>query len=186
MKLEPDPQRKVSLITNLSYGPQVFSKLQAIIARHPGIGISCSLDSIGENFTRKYHNWDLWDANFRALAKGFMARVRDHDALYLHVNITTTAFNYQDVREVLEYILVFRDKGVNVTFDLNQLALNQLGSVASTPLDKKGSITLKPKELALLTNYEKRMILAHNRMLREVKYDPKLDEFTQVKVHHYR
>ena len=74
LKLEPDMNRAITIITNLSYGPATFNSLLSIIERHKRVLLGVSLDTLGKNATRKYLNWYLWKRNFEELASSLNER----------------------------------------------------------------------------------------------------------------
>jgi MoaA/NifB/PqqE/SkfB family radical SAM enzyme len=74
LDLDFDSDRKIFFVTNLSYGKQTFDKLIDIINKHPNIVVTCSIDSVGDNISRKYLNWRLWDKNFKELVNSLQLR----------------------------------------------------------------------------------------------------------------
>jgi organic radical activating enzyme len=176
--------RKLGVVTNLSYGKATMDKLLAIIERHPNLAISCSLDAIGDNFTRKHFNWDLWSENFKVLAKGFNER-QPQGARYLHINIVVSIFNYKKLGDIIKYVVEWRRNNVNVTYDLSQVALDQPGSLASAPVSFKDRIQISTDYSIFLTERERKHIWSHNRMLEDVEYSAEVDIKTQALLREY-
>jgi len=175
--LPDNPHREISINTNLSFGKATFAKLRTIIDMHSNILIATSLDSIGENITRKFFNWDMWEQNFKNLVSCISAGKKD---LTLHITITVGCLNYKDISDVIIYILNFRKLGINVLFDINPLQMNSILSIAAIEIDKT-AIVIVPKEYQMYLNArDYRIISEYNDMLQKLKFNPELNEKTIV------
>jgi len=179
LNLPPDNKRQMSLVTNLSYGKAVFEKLESIIDRHKNIYILCSLDAVGENVTRKYLNWDLWDKNFRQLVNVLQERRKLYPNLVIMVKHTLNIMNYMNATDIIEYVLSFRKQGLyGVTFDINPIAYNQMTSMSSGKIDREAKIVLNTEDVRLLNPRELSLITQHNVYLDNVELDPDLEKRT--------
>jgi len=172
MNLEFRKNRDISLVTNLSYGPATFRKLQQIIERHPNISIGCSIDAIGENVSRKYLNWELWDSNFHNLVQQLQERLSSYPNASVYTKSTLGILNYEDIQGVVEYILEFRKKGnAGITFDINPLTSDSVTSLGSARIDNSTQIILDRNMTALLTRKEANLIYLTNKMIEDSVYD---------------
>jgi MoaA/NifB/PqqE/SkfB family radical SAM enzyme len=186
MELPFDGNRKITVITNLSYGPATFKVLQDIILKHRNLTVLSSLDAVGENLNRKYLNWELWKSNFKNLADNLQERIIDFPKIYLAVNVTVTILSYKEVQGVIEYILDYRKDGYKgITFDINPIANNQESSLQSGVIDPNYSLELSDKYKKILSKREKDSIIMFNDMLRNVKYNPELYKRTEVFLKEY-
>lgn len=185
LDLKFQPTRTISIITNLSYGSNVFHKLQEIIKKHPNIDICASIDLVGENITRKYLNWNLWDRNFRALAQDLQDRKKTYPTTYLMTKSTLGCLNYDKVRDVIDYVLQFRQSGYSgITFDINPLADSELTSLRSGKIDNNYQIILPNKIESLLSQRECELINTTNHMIKNSKhneqYGARTEKFLRV------
>lgn len=185
MNLKFLPERSISIITNLSYGTNVFKKLQQIIEKHPNLIIYASIDSVGENITRKYLNWDLWDRNFCILTEDLQTRKKTYPNIYLMTKSTLGYLNYDKVQDVIEYVLQFRQSGYSgITFDINPLADNELTSLRSGKIDNNYQIILPNKIESLLSQRERDLINTTNHMIKNSKhneqYGARTEKFLRV------
>jgi hypothetical protein len=157
--LEPNHNRHMGIVTNLSYGNAVFNTLIDILNRHGRMATAVSLDSMGENKTRKYLNWDLWQSNFEKLISNFSVRKKIFTDIHIGVIITVTILNYMDVQGILEYIISFRKKGIiGLRFAINIVDSNILGSLRSGEIDPNFCLKLNDEDLKYITNEEKILI----------------------------
>ena len=179
--LRPNPNRDLGIITNLSYGDAVFSTLCEIVEKHQRIDVMSSLDSVGDNVTRKYINWELWSRNFEALIPSFIERVKVYPKISLGVIITVTILNYKDVQGVIEYILSFRKQGIrNLVFVISPISDQTLVSIKSGRPDPNYSIQLSQEDNNLLDEKEKKQIESYNKYLKGIIVDEELEKLTQA------
>lgn len=179
MKLPYEKTRELSIVTNLSYGSNVFDTLKNIIHCHPSIFVVCSLDSLGENLNRKYLNWDLWKKNFEELIY-----IKPRGGII--INITVTILNYKDVQGIIEYILDLRKIGISdLSFNINPIETGSRTSLASGRLDSEYSIQLSDSNDKYLTKKEKALISSYNLLLRKVEYSDSLAEETNRFLENY-
>jgi len=175
LSLQFNPTRYISVITNLSYGTAVLKSLNNIIDRHPNIVIMCSLDAIGENITRKYLNWDLWDRNFNIIVAGLQERRKKYPNTNVIIKFTMNIMNYMNVRDIMEYVLKIRQDGFEgVTFDINPIAERDITSMKSGLIDQSAQIKIDDRLRSLLDKKELNTILQFNDFLHNVKFDPQL------------
>lgn len=173
-----DYNREISINTNLSYGKNVFFKLLDIIDRHQNIVIATSLDSVGDNITRKFFNWKLWNDNFTKLTEVIFDPNRCKPGSILHVTVTVGMLNYTHVPAVIEYLLKFKRAGINIMFDLSPITSGAILSLSAADVDKTALITVSAEDQRYLTARDQRMILAHNNMIKNSVYDPIIKEQT--------
>lgn len=185
LSLPFDIKRRIGIVTNLSYGNATMNTLLEIVDKHKNIGISCSLDSIGDNPSRKYHNWELWDRNFRILAEGWEKRRRFYKGQYLHINIVASIVNYKDIQKIIEYVISFRKKGIHISYDISQVALSETGSLAAGTLSDEGIITLTDNDCKYLSDKEKSLLESHNKLITTLEFDPMLKERTDIFLQEY-
>lgn len=172
MNLEFRKNRDISLVTNLSYGPATLRKLLQIIERHPNISIGCSIDAIGENVSRKYLNWELWNSNFHNLVQQLQERLPSYPKASVYTKSTLGILNYKDIQGVVEYILGFRKSGnTGITFDINPLTSDSVTSLGSASIDNSRQIILDSNMAALLTGKEANLIYLTNKMIQDSVYD---------------
>ncbi len=180
LSLPFDQDRSIAMITNLSYGTAVFEKLNNIIDRHPNITMMCSLDAIGENPTRKYLNWDLWNKNFEAIAVGLQERRKKYSDISVILKFTMNIMNYMNVRDIIEYILKYRQNGIaGVTFDINIIAHDELTSMRSGIIDQSFQIEIDNRLKSLLSKRELNNVIQFNTLLKNVILDPVLSNRTE-------
>lgn len=160
MSMPVDVQREICISTNLSYGPAIFAKLLSIISMHVNVGVATSLDSLGENPTRKYFNWDLWSSNFAQLAKIKLA--------YLHVTITASSLNHHDIPGVIEYLLKFKRNGATIGFDISHLNAGHPLAMKYDTIPKSSMITIAAKDYQYLTKRDIHMITSHNTAIKNI------------------
>jgi molybdenum cofactor biosynthesis enzyme MoaA len=176
--LEPNHNRHMGIVTNLSYGNAVFNTLIDILNRHGRMATAVSLDSMGENKTRKYLNWDLWQSNFEKLISNFSVRKKIFTDIHIGVIITVTILNYMDVQGILEYIISFRKKGIDIRFSIHPIDSKQMGSMASGRLDPTLTIQLGNDE-QYLSDRERWMIDSFNKLIIGTILDTELEKLTQ-------
>lgn len=184
-ELEPDMDRYIVIITNLSYGDATFNILLDIIERHKRVGIAASLDSLGENITRKYLNWDLWKRNFEELAGKLNERKKIYPDIILNIVITVTLLNYKDVQSIIDYILSFRRQGISISFGINPIADRDVLSLKSGRLDPNFSIQLQQDDIKLLTEKEYNQINSFNKLINGTILDKELEILTQEYLKEY-
>jgi MoaA/NifB/PqqE/SkfB family radical SAM enzyme len=187
MRLPSDPERVLSITTNLSYGKSVFESLKNIIKRHKNIAITCSLDSMGENINRKYLNWDLWKRNFEQLVEELQERRHEFPAAAVGIIVTVTILNYKDVRDIIGYMIELRKKGFRkIWFTINPIDLHSIASLASGKLDPDYKIELPQQDYdKYLSPKERDSVDAYNRLLKNVIYDKSLEEKTKPFIEAY-
>lgn len=174
-KLPFDPNRKISIVTNLSYGPAVFSKLHNIIQRHKNIKLALSLDAVGENVSRKYLNWDLWSKNLEALMIDLQARL-EYPTARIVVRLTVNSMNYKESTNVVDYVLAYRKRGLNgLTFSMGTPFKDETTSMWSVEVDKTAKIDINDR----MTEAEKYEVTQFNTMLDNAVVDPILAEKTK-------
>ena len=179
LNLRFNPVRRLRMITNLSYGPAVFKKLEEIINRHPNISIYPSLDQIGDNPSRKYFNWFLWESNFKNLLHGLRDRQQHYADVTLAVKCVVSMLNYDRLQELVEYILSVRQQGfTNVTFDLNPLTDETVVSLCSGNIDNTKKIQLDVGLYNLLTTREKLLISRINKLIENTVVNPEMAKLT--------
>lgn len=172
LDLDFDPTRKIFFVTNLSYGNKTFDKLLDIIKRHPNIILTCSIDDIGENISRKYLNWDLWDRNFRRLVDNLQIRKESYPAASVNTKITLSMFNYKKIGDIFRYVLSFRKQNLKgVTVALGSVGATELSSLNSIQVDKNYRVDLSTEDVELLNDYEKSLIKSINSMIENSKFN---------------
>lgn len=172
--------RKIGIVTNLSYGTATFGVLQQIIKRHPNIGISCSLDAIGENSSRKYFNWEMWERNFQELAKTWLPRFRIFPNAYLHINITVSVLNYKNIQEIIDYIISFKRKDIPIKFDINPVGSFEFASLASIEVDRSVKIEIKDSDIRLFNERELEIIRNFNNLIQQSVHNKSLEKPTKI------
>lgn len=171
LDLDFDPTRKIILVTNLSYGKQTFDKLLNIINKHPNIRISCSIDDIGDNVSRKYLNWELWDTNFKDLVNKLQSRKKFSDA-FIDARVTLNAFNYKKIGDIFRYVLDFRKQGLQrVTVVMGSVGGDELASLNSIKVDKNYKVDIGASDFNLLNRYEKSLIDSVNNMIQNSQFN---------------
>ena len=181
-----DYNRQTSIHTNLSYGKSVFAKLLDIIDRHRNIVIATSLDSVGDNITRKFFNWELWNSNFTKLTEIIFDPIRCKPGSMLHVNVTVGMLNYTHISAVVEYFLKFKRAGINIMFDLSPITSGAILSLSAVDIDKTALITVSAEDQCYLTLRDRHMISAYNKMIEHSVYNPIIREQTDSFLHqHY-
>jgi uncharacterized radical SAM superfamily Fe-S cluster-containing enzyme len=179
MSLPFDEGRYISIITNLSYGSAVLAKLNDIVTRHPNTVLMCSLDAVGENPTRKYLNWDLWNRNFKTIIDGLQERRIQFPNVNIIIKFTMNIMNYMNVRDIMEYVLKYRLDGYKgVTFDINPISKDNLTSMESGVIDKSACIEIDNRLQTLLNSQELNTILQFNKFLQNVEFDSELERRT--------
>lgn len=186
MDLEFDPSRIISMVTNLSYGPAVFHKLIKIIEKHPTIHVGCSIDAIGNNISRKYLNWELWNINFNSLADNLQERLIRYPDTTIYTKSTVGLLNYMNIQGVIEYVLNFRLRGYKgITFDINPLSDNSVTSLSSGNIDNNVRVLLDKRYLDILMPKERMLIRMTNALLDNVVYNPELSSVTDEHIKKY-
>jgi organic radical activating enzyme len=184
--LLPDIKRRILINTNLSYGTAVFNKLKTIINIHKNVNIITSLDSIGNNVTRKYMNWDLWKRNFEELANELNDRKLLCKDVWIGICITVTLLNYKNVEDIIKYVISFKRAGIKgITFFINPLNDLSLVSVRSGNILPEYSVSLTEEELAFLNNLERYKITAYNRYMDGVTIDTDLKILSEEYLENY-
>lgn len=172
LNLNFDPTRKIFFVTNLSYGNKTFDKLLDIIKRHPNIILTCSIDDIGDNISRKYLNWELWDRNFRRLVDNLQIRKESYPAASVNTKITLSMFNYNKIGNIFRYVLSFRKQNLKgVTVALGSVGATELASLNSTQVDRNYRVDLSVQDIDLLNYYEKSLINSINSMIKNSKFN---------------
>ena len=172
LNLDFDPNRKIFFVTNLSYGNKTFNRLLDIINHHPNITIACSIDNIGDNVSRKYLNWELWDRNFRRLVDNLQIRRELYPTAIVSTKITLSMFNYNKISDIFRYVLSFRKQKLKgVTFALGSVGANELSSLNSIQVDKNYRVDLSTEDIELLNDYEKSLIKLINSMIENSKFN---------------
>ena len=179
--LDFNPDRKLSLITNLSYGPAVFNKLLEIIKKHPTISVRVSLDAIGDNTSRKYLNWDLWKRNFDSLIDNLQERIKLHSNTFIYIKPTANILNYHKIPELVNFIVDLKRKGIkNLTFSIGTPFMHEMSSLWSDEIDNTVRINLEEEDLALLTESEILHIQLFNDTIKNAKViDTELQDSTK-------
>lgn len=173
------PDRKMSIITNLSYGRAVLNKLLEIISIHPTIKIYASLDAIGENSSRKYLNWDLWKSNFDILIENLQERILNYPASLINIKSTINTLTYEKTQEIVDFIIKYKRKGYKgLTFRFGTPFRNEATSMWSAPLNKDYKIILSTEDDALLNVAERQQIKLFNDMIDSATVIPDLAEKT--------
>jgi organic radical activating enzyme len=180
-----DAGRRLSIVTNLSYGPSVFNKLFNIIQHHKNIKLALSLDAVGENVSRKYFNWDLWSNNLNLLMIDLQSRLT-YTTAKIVVRITVNALNYKETKNVVDFVLSYRKQGLmGLTFSMGTLFKDELASMWSTDIDKSAKIVLSENDITLLDSSEKYEIEQFNIMLDNATVDELLNSSTQKYIQIY-
>jgi len=186
MSLPFDSERYISVITNLSYGTAVLNSLNNIIDRHPNLVVMCSLDAIGENITRKYLNWELWDRNFKIIIAGLQERRKKYPRTNVIIKFTMNIMNYMNVRDIIEYVLNARQAGFKgVTFDINPISEGEITSMKSRLIDQSAQIKIDDRLISLLDKKELNTILQFNDFLQNVNFDPVIAQRTKEFLEEY-
>lgn len=173
------PDRKMSIITNLSYGRAVMTKLLEIIAIHPTIKINASLDAIGENLSRKYLNWDLWKSNFDILIDNLQERIKHYPYSSINIKPTINILTYEKTQEIVDFIIQYKRKGYKgLTFRLGTPFRHEATSMWSAPLNKDFKIILDSEDDSLLNDAERQQIKLFNDMIDSAIVIPELAEKT--------
>ena len=174
-KLPFDPNRKLSIVTNLSYGPAVFRKLLNIIHRHKNIKLALSLDAVGENISRKYFNWDLWSSNLNTLMHDLQTRL-EYPTAKIVVRLTVNSLNYKESCKVVDYVLKYRREGLGgLTFSMGTPFKDETSSMWSVEVDKNAKIAISD----IMDESEKYEVTQFNTMLDNAIVDPELAEKTR-------
>jgi MoaA/NifB/PqqE/SkfB family radical SAM enzyme len=177
LNLNFDPTRKIFFVTNLSYGNKTFDKLLDIIKRHPNIVVTCSIDSVGDNISRKYLNWRLWDKNFKELVNNLQLRKEKYPSAAVVAKVTLNMFNYSKIGDVIRYILEFRKQNLSgVTIALGSVGSKELSSLNSIEIDKNYKVDINQEDFNLLNNYEKSLIDLVNNMIQNSSFNSKQAE----------
>ena len=172
LNLDFDPNRKIFFVTNLSYGNKIFDRLLDIINRHPNIILTCSIDDIGDNISRKYLNWELWDRNFRRLVDNLQTRKKLYPIAGVNAKITLSMFNYNKIGDIFRYVLSFRKQNLKgVTVALGSVGATELSSLNSIQVDKNYRVDLSTEDVELLNDYEKSLIKSINSMIENSKFN---------------
>jgi uncharacterized radical SAM superfamily Fe-S cluster-containing enzyme len=186
MALPFDSNRYISIITNLSYGSAVLGILNGIVDKHPNIVLMCSLDAIGENPTRKYLNWNLWDRNFKIIVSGLQERRKQYPNTNIIIKFTMNIMNYMNVRDIMEYVLKLRQEGFKgITFDINPISETDVTSMKSGIVDQMARIEINDRLQKLLDQKELNTIEQFNSFLQNVTFDPVLAERTEEYLKEY-
>lgn len=186
MTLPFDKNREISIFTNLSYGPAIMKRLKDIIEKHPNIDIATSLDSVGENITRKYLNWELWIQNFDFIVGNLQTRIKDHPKTYVSLVSTVSILSYKDLPGIINFILKYRkDRLKNIMFHINLINLRERLSLASGVVEPGHNIKLEKEDLEFMSDREIKSITSYNNLLRKVKPNMELQEETQKFISEY-
>ena len=181
LNLSPNPIRKIGITTNLSYGDSVMNTFLSIINRHDNITISCSLDAVGDNISRKYLNWELWQKNYKIIAENLQDRLTRFKNLKITTIITISILNYKNLQALVEYLLDYRKTGIKgTTFTFNYVSLDEKLSLKSNNLDMSSKIMLSDDYSVLLTPEEKIMIDGFNKLLNNVQLNTTLQNQTDT------
>jgi wyosine [tRNA(Phe)-imidazoG37] synthetase (radical SAM superfamily) len=185
-KLEPNMNRNMAIITNLSYGDAVFDKLVDITERHKRIDVITSLDFFGENPTRKYLNWELWKKNFDTLVSKLPERNKIASESRVGIIITISRLNYNQVQPIIEYILSYRKQGIkNLFFVLNTLDDGNIISLRSGRLDTDFSVQLSEEDTKYLSEYESNSISSYNKFIKDAVVDEELKKASEIFLNEY-
>lgn len=169
----------LNIITNLSYGPKTTDRLIDILNRHPGSSVGVSLDNIGVNYSRRYHNWDLWSVNYQRLIDNLQTQFEIDSRAYVITIITINQFNYLKLTETIEYHLHLRKKGFKgIKFVLNYVDMSQPMSLASAPVDSDATIKIDPALTQYLLPKELNQINAFNQLINTINVDPTVQNKT--------
>lgn len=161
-----DPSRKISLITNLSYGKAVLADLLKITKKHPTITIHASLDAIGDNDSRKYLNWGLWKSNFDILVADLVDRKKDYPGAVVNVKATINLLTYEKTQELVDFIINYKKSvSTGVTFAFSTPFQHEMSSMWSGNINKNAKITINEYDLSLLNDRESTDIVAFNNMI---------------------
>ena len=173
------PDRIMSMVTNLSYGPAVFDKLMGIVQQHPNMSVHVSLDEIGDNISRKYFNWKLWERNFLILVEDLQERRKTYPNAITKVKSTINIMNYKNLQGVVDYILALRKKGIEgVLFAPGTPTIHELTSLNSGPIDQSALLKFSDEDWNLLTPKEQELIQLCNTMFESATLDPELQKRT--------
>ena len=172
LNLNFDPTRKIFFVTNLSYGNKTFDKLLDIIKRHPNITLTCSIDDIGNNISRKYLNWELWNRNFRKLVDNLQIRKESYPTASVYAKITLSMFNYNKIGDIFRYVLSFRKQDLKgVTVALGSVGATELASLNSAQVDRNYRVDLNTQDIEILNEYEKSLIKSINSMIENSEFN---------------
>ena len=153
----------------------------SIINRHDNITISCSLDAVGDNISRKYLNWELWQKNYKIIAENLQDRLTRFKNLKITTIITISILNYKNLQALVEYLLDYRKTGIKgTTFTFNYVSLDEKLSLKSNNLDMSSKIMLSDDYSVLLTPEEKIMIDGFNKLLNNVQLNTTLQNQTDT------
>ena len=181
LDLDFDIKRRIVISTNLSYGEKTFGRLLEIINKHPNIVISCSIDSIGNNISRKYLNWELWDRNFKQLAQNLQIRKTQYPTAGVYATITLNLFNYKNIGDIFRYVLFFRKQNLKgIIVDLGVVGSGELSSLNSINIDKEYKVDITDDDYKLLNQKEKLIINSINNMIQNSTYNYKQAESAKV------
>jgi organic radical activating enzyme len=186
MNLDFDETRKLMMVTNLSYGQKVFESLIAIINKHPNMHILCSLDAAGENLSRKYLNWSLWDKNYKLLVENLQTRLEFKESPRIKVLITVNLLNYDRLEELIIYLTDYREKGyINTDFAINYVGMDQKFSLKSGIIDRTKVVHLTDKVARYLTKIELESIIHFNNIIETIQIDEQLAAETSAFLKRY-
>jgi wyosine [tRNA(Phe)-imidazoG37] synthetase (radical SAM superfamily) len=182
-----DPTRKLSIITNLSYGNSVLNKLLKIIKKHPTIKIYVSLDAIGENLSRKYLNWDLWKSNFDVLINELYTRRQLYPGALINIKPTINSLTYNKTQEIVDFVLQHKKLGnTGLTFRFGTPFRHEMTSMWSADIDKSAKILLSETDMQILSDVEKQHITMFNNMIENAVTDQVLAVQTKKYIAIYR
>jgi organic radical activating enzyme len=180
LEITPDVKRRVSIITNLSYGKKTMDTLLSVIDRHKNMHVAVSLDAIGENISRKYFNWELWEHNFKILISNLSDRRKIYPDSFVIVFIAVSILNYMSVQGIIEYVISLRKQGVEgIKLEFNVIAEGTLCSLSSGEIDNKSCINLSDTDKLYLAAGEEKMIENLNKLMQNNKRNAMLEKDTK-------
>jgi hypothetical protein len=154
-----------------------WDKITHFLNKHPNIILTCSIDDIGNNISRKYLNWDLWDKNFKELVNNLQHRRVLYPQSSVCAKITLNLFNYKKIEDIFRYVLSFRKQNLKgVTISMGSVGSEELSSLNSIQIDKDYRINLSFDDTNLLTSQEKLLIKSVNDMIQNAKFNKEQSE----------
>ena len=178
-ELEPSLKRRILIITNLSYGQATMNSLMSILERHINTTVAVSLDTLGDNISRKYLNWDLWKGNFEVLVQNLIERKKVSN-VRMRVLITVSILNYMNIQPIIEYIISFRKQGITyIEFNISPLADDSLCSLSSGEKDASRCVKLSDVDASYLTRREILMIDNLNNIIITNRQNTELESLTK-------
>jgi pyruvate-formate lyase-activating enzyme len=180
LKLPYNKDRKLSIITNLSYGDTTINELLKITKLHPNIDVLCSLDAIGENITRRFLNWKLWERNYYSLLDDLQLRRKENPTATVQILVTVNILNYKNLQEIINYHINNIKNGYQgIHFVLNYVSLDEKLSIKSKEVDRGYKIVISEDDSALLSKIERNMIESMNSLLDTITVDKELEQQTE-------